>query len=63
MLRLEPETRHIGAEAAGQDRAQYAQAYAARAIPLGAALLFSLASRRKWSLLPLLTVVGRGTAR
>ncbi|WP_433760783.1 hypothetical protein [Nocardia sp. CA-135398] len=36
----------------------YAQAYAARAIPLGAALLFSLASRRKRALLPLLTVSG-----
>ncbi|MFI7665198.1 hypothetical protein [Nocardia sp. NPDC049526] len=36
----------------------YAQAYAARAVPLGAALLFSLASRRKRALLPLLTVSG-----
>ncbi|MFI6953099.1 hypothetical protein ACIBJI_06435 [Nocardia sp. NPDC050408] len=36
----------------------YAQAYAARAIPLGAALLFSLASRSKRALLPLLTVSG-----
>ncbi|WP_051182216.1 DUF4267 domain-containing protein [Nocardia vinacea] len=36
----------------------YAQAYAARAIPLGAALLFSLTSRRKRALLPLLTVSG-----
>ncbi|WP_433633142.1 DUF4267 domain-containing protein [Nocardia sp. CA-120079] len=36
----------------------YAQAYAARAIPLGAALLFSLASRHKRALLPLLTVSG-----
>jgi len=36
----------------------YAQAYAARAIPLGAALLFSLTSRRKRGLLPLLTVSG-----
>ncbi|MEV6390137.1 hypothetical protein [Nocardia xishanensis] len=36
----------------------YAQAYAARAIPIGAALLFSLASRRKRALLPLLTVSG-----
>ncbi|MFX0576586.1 hypothetical protein [Nocardia nepalensis] len=36
----------------------YAQAYAARAIPLGAALLFSLTSRRKPGLLPLLTVSG-----
>ncbi|MEU2253992.1 hypothetical protein ABZ540_12545 [Nocardia xishanensis] len=36
----------------------YAQAYAARAVPIGAALLFSLASRRKRALLPLLTVSG-----
>jgi hypothetical protein len=36
----------------------YAQAYAARAIPLGAALLFSLTSRRKRGLLPLLAVSG-----
>ncbi|MFE9320353.1 DUF4267 domain-containing protein [Nocardia sp. NPDC052278] len=36
----------------------YAQAYAARAIPLGAALLFSLVSRHKRALLPLLTVSG-----
>ncbi|WP_330256586.1 hypothetical protein OG874_19700 [Nocardia sp. NBC_00565] len=36
----------------------YAQAYAARAIPLGAALLSSLTSRRKRGLLPLLTVSG-----
>ncbi|MGW4713778.1 hypothetical protein [Nocardia sp. NPDC004260] len=36
----------------------YAQAYAVRAIPLGAALLFSLAGRRNRALLPLLTVSG-----
>ncbi|MET8870579.1 hypothetical protein [Nocardia sp. NPDC004604] len=36
----------------------YAQAYAARAVPLGAALLFSLTSRHKRGLLPLLTVSG-----
>ncbi|WP_433192657.1 hypothetical protein ACQP1G_28615 [Nocardia sp. CA-107356] len=45
-----------GADSPGVDL--YAQAYAARAIPLGAALLFSLASRRKRGLLPLLTVSG-----
>ncbi|WP_040698909.1 hypothetical protein [Nocardia vinacea] len=36
----------------------YAQAYAARAIPLGAALLFSLTNRRKRALLPLLAMSG-----
>ncbi|MEV6254172.1 hypothetical protein ACIHAX_20685 [Nocardia sp. NPDC051929] len=46
----------IGADSPGIDL--YAQAYAARAIPLGAALLFSLAGRRKRALLPLLTVSG-----
>lgn len=45
-----------GADSPGVD--MYAQAYAARAIPLGAALLFSLASRHKRGLLPLLTVSG-----
>ncbi|WP_433733613.1 hypothetical protein ACQP0C_15620 [Nocardia sp. CA-129566] len=45
-----------GADSAGVD--MYAQAYAARAIPLGAALLFSLTSRHKRGLLPLLTVSG-----
>jgi hypothetical protein len=36
----------------------YAQAYAARALPLGAALLFALASRSNWGLRPLLVVAG-----
>ncbi|WP_433684298.1 hypothetical protein [Nocardia sp. CA-119907] len=45
-----------GADSPGVD--MYAQAYAARAIPLGAALLFSLTSRHKRGLLPLLIVSG-----